>query len=177
MQKLADTVGIKIIGMQKEDGTDFTKEDQKRLVLTTGIEIHDTDDLSCLPSSLRGTLHFSISELIAFLDKCRAEGKTDIEFSGDYHNSPQLKIYREELIAKEQYVEYMDEQKKIAEAEIMASNASQEEKETALKLLAEDQARDMLFVDLGYTIKVSDIATSIDDIKVVASELTDGQKE
>ena len=153
MQKLDGDVGIKIIGMQKEDGTCFTKNDQERIVLTTDVELYSREDL---PELINWALDFNIPELISFLEKCRAEGKTNVSFFGA-HSSPEIKVRREEFINLEQYKEYLTKTQQIAKEEILASDISEEEKVEALGVLVEDKIKDLLFVERGLQIDADEV--------------------
>ena len=65
MQKLSDTAGIKLIGMEKEDGRVFVEGDD-RIILTNKRELCDATDFPKLFKN--GGLRFQIADLTHFLE-------------------------------------------------------------------------------------------------------------
>lgn len=151
MIKLPDSTGIKLIGMDKEDGQPFVAEDD-RIILTNQRELYNVYEHPELFKS--GGYRFRIEDLITFLQDKAGTGQTHIEFATLGETA--IEVNREEMLSEQAFREYVKERERVAVDEIMFNGLTEEEQCEMIKEISADTEREFLFVERGLSISVGD---------------------
>lgn len=147
MQKLADIVGIRLVGMKKDDGQFVTPEDDRVVFISKKVE-YSSEDCPWLSEGSGNSFHrFRIADLFEFLEKRILEGRTHIEFKFSLEAPLRLEANCEELMSQQAFCERVKERDRVAKEEIVAKGLPPAEQEVLLRNVDENTERDLIFIE------------------------------